>query len=139
MYLTSNYLHCLKYSGYTCLCVYDRILSSNKSHIVKLSQGKVRQNPMFLAQKSQRIKYSNYYYFNCAFSDSPPAVLSYMLSCLFLKIFCCTLATQVHAHTPSVPADQQPSVQGGPFSSRKGKIWQHLRFPVSELKAVPPT
>lgn len=53
---------------------------------------------------------------------------------LLFLINCYLTATDVYAHTPSVPVDQQPSMSGGSLSNCQKALWQHLCFPVSEVK-----
>lgn len=104
---------CLSVPTHTRVCsyVHNRILASNRSHIVKLPANRVRQ----------------------PFSPVAPARFSTFTA------LCCLLgvaAAEVHAHPPPVPADLQPSIQRGLFSSRTQTLRQHFCLPVSRVPSV---
>lgn len=94
-----------------CLYVHNRILASNRSHIVKLPANRVLQHfPLIWPTRSSLFK-----------------GVHWLLG---------VTAAEVHAHTPPVPDDLQPSLQRGLFSKRTETLWQHVCLPVSQLPPV---
>ncbi len=106
-----------------------RIISSNRSHIVKLPLSRVwNQNDIpssVLCQISFLTLYDVIWWFILIL------YLSLLLSLVPSDLT--VIATEIHAHLPPVPAAQQPPGQGGSFSHCQEAIRQHLRLPVSPL------
>lgn len=102
-----------------------RIISSNRSHIVKLPLSRVR---------------------NQSSSPSPVSCFPAVLYNVTVHTLCLcpfaladddmATATEVYAHLPPVPAAEQPSGQRGPFPHCQEALWQHLCLPVSH--SIPP-
>lgn len=94
-----------------CSYVHNRILASNRSHIVKLPPNRVLEQFTLI-----RATHISVFKGVCWL----PGVT----------------AAEVHAHTPPVPADLQPSIQRGLFSNRTETLRQHFCLPVSQIPCV---
>lgn len=55
------------------------------------------------------------------------------LKCMLLHLVFLTTATEVHAHTPSVPFAQQSASQRIQLQSCQRPLWEYLCFPVSSI------
>ncbi|XP_034076750.1 protein mono-ADP-ribosyltransferase PARP6 isoform X2 [Gymnodraco acuticeps] len=103
------------------------IISSNRSHIVKLPLSRVGNKNGFPS--------------NALYQISFLLLLRSVVKCFILTLFLSlllsltfphdliVLATEIHAHLPPVPAAQQPPGQGGSFPHCQEALWQHLRLP----------
>lgn len=105
-----------------------RIISSNRSHIVKLPLSRVGNQKHRLPMTKQ-VLHCVMWGFTSLF-----CLISF-LSCDDMILI--VIATEIHAHFPPVPAAQQPSSQGGSFPHCQKALRQHLCLPVS-LVLLPP-
>ncbi|CAJ1049085.1 protein mono-ADP-ribosyltransferase PARP6 isoform X5 [Xyrichtys novacula] len=96
------------------------IISSNRSHIVKLPLSRVGSQNNILSSVL-------YPFFNATRLSSLCVCLSLFLSLVPSDLI--VTATEIHAHLPPVPAAQQPPCQGGSFSHCQEALRQHLRLP----------
>lgn len=94
---------------HVCSYVHNRILASNRSHIVKLPANRV-------LEQFTLIRLANSSVFNGVY---------WLLG---------VTAAEVHAHTPPIPDDLQPSLQRGLFSNCTETLWQHVCLPVSRIR-----